>query len=349
MANPHQTVMPPISWPAVNYTGNPLDQEVSRMGNLHVLGQLRVEGGVDGAGPPALKNGTYYFVDTANGDDTLDGKTWLTAFKTVQHAVDTVVSYDIIFVSGAIAEAVVTPVDGASGAGDGPLYVRLISARNHGYPDGDEWTSGAAGSPNLILRARGWSVEGFNFRCPTATEAIRCLYSYTDALVYEDIVTCPNLAYDIQIKGCRFFWGLHAIGAYGVAFEYQIRNNIFEFVGVVGATGRAIRSVGVGYAAPYRWFITGNQFQDCAGFIDFSNVGANGCVIAGNILQGVGLVSSYAHKIDLGGGFGDSGNMITGNTLGGTYSIIGGYVKANANDNWFGNYVSTGISSAVPG
>ncbi len=57
---------------------------------------------------------------------------------------------------------------------------------------------------------------------------------------------------------------------------------------------------------------------------------------------------SKMESIDLSGGVGK--NSVYGNQLAGTYSVVGGYVSANANDSWFGNFadVSGGITQADP-
>jgi hypothetical protein len=85
--DPIKTVLSPIDWPSVSYEGNPLDQEVQRVGNLQVLGALQPVGGFIGAGAN-LPPGRVYYVDATNGNDSYDGKTWLTAFKSIQTAVN---------------------------------------------------------------------------------------------------------------------------------------------------------------------------------------------------------------------------------------------------------------------
>jgi len=88
MPNPHPTVLNPMTWPAVNVSGSPLDQEVQRVGNLDVNGQLRVSGGALGVGNMGLIPQNVWFVDDENGNDSNDGMCWNNAFKTIQRAVN---------------------------------------------------------------------------------------------------------------------------------------------------------------------------------------------------------------------------------------------------------------------
>jgi len=77
-----------MTWPAVNYAGNPLDLEVQRVGNLDVNGLLRVSGGALGVGGMDLIPGNCWFVDADDGDDNNDGRCWNNAFATIQTAVN---------------------------------------------------------------------------------------------------------------------------------------------------------------------------------------------------------------------------------------------------------------------
>jgi hypothetical protein len=85
--DPIKTVLSPINWPSVAFEGNPTDQEVSRVGNLQVLGALHPAGGVIGGGAN-LPPGRVFYVDATNGDDNNDGKTWLSAFASIQAGVN---------------------------------------------------------------------------------------------------------------------------------------------------------------------------------------------------------------------------------------------------------------------
>ena len=87
MPNPQGKVLSHIDWPPVPYEGNPQDMEVSRAGNLHVLGQLRVEGGIYGGGGGIIPGHAWY-VDDENGDDLNDGTCWASAFKTIQRGIN---------------------------------------------------------------------------------------------------------------------------------------------------------------------------------------------------------------------------------------------------------------------
>lgn len=78
----HKTVLSHIDWPTVSHEGNPKDLDVTRLGNLHVLGLLRAEGGMLGGSLPQIL-GTWFYVDPTSGNALNDGKTPLTAFASI--------------------------------------------------------------------------------------------------------------------------------------------------------------------------------------------------------------------------------------------------------------------------
>jgi hypothetical protein len=85
-----KTQLSSMSWPKVLVEGSPQDLEVTRFGNLHVLGLLRVDGGILGMGPDYIPSalGSFFYVDGTNGDDNNDGRSWGTAVATIQKALD---------------------------------------------------------------------------------------------------------------------------------------------------------------------------------------------------------------------------------------------------------------------
>src|SRR3990167_3337583 len=80
-------------------------------------GELRIEGAVVGALPS-----TSYFVDTVNGSDSNDGKSWSNAFATMDAAFDAVADHGRIYVIGDVREELLTPL--------GVQGVAIIGATN---------------------------------------------------------------------------------------------------------------------------------------------------------------------------------------------------------------------------
>ena len=279
--------------------------------------------------------GTKYYVDSVNGSDARDGKSWDQAFATIQAAVDVVDSYGWIFITGRFDESVVTPV---WNSGAGPENVKIVGMDGGPglYVNAPEWRSGGSSEDCLVVRGVGWSVERIKFRVPATASAIKNLHRYTDADVYD--ASSPNFAPNMVVSNCWFYGGgscLHGIELHGVAYYIEIVGNYFTLIHNAGATARAIKDAGVGWAAAREIHIGGNHFAECDGYIDFSGGGINAGWIHGNTLQ---VQNSYNSdpKIDLGGKYGE--NLVSGNYLGGEYTIVDGYVDGAAGDDWAGNF-----------
>ncbi len=294
------------------------------------------------------KPGTKWYVDSADGNDTVnDGQSWENAFKTIQQAVDSVSSRDSIFCRGSFSESVSTPTYGSGGAS----YVNIIGVTDIGNPFGCGWSSGAAASPCLIRRGVGWNVIGFKFSMSATGEGIRDLCIYNDALAYDG--TTGNIAIRGKVINCQFYGGAncgHGIRFYGVGYENEISDCYFSFIYNAGGTARAVLANDSSFAAAYRLIMKNNTFLECDGFIDMSTAGSSASVYTGNIFQGTGKSKTGNPKLNLGAAGGTVGNIVCQNMMGGTYSIAGGYRAAGAGDLWHGNYaaVAGGVTAANP-
>lgn len=279
--------------------------------------------------------GSKYFVDSVNGSDARDGTSWDQSFATIQAAVDVVNDYGWIFITGRFDESVVTPTWNA-GAGAENVKIVGMDGGPGDYPNTPEWRSGGSGEDCLVIRSVGWSVERVKFRVPVNAAAIKNLHRHTDADVYD--ASSPNFAPNMAISNCWFYGGAtgkYGIELWGVAYYLSIVGNYFTLIHEAGNTARAIKSAGSSFAAAREIHILYNHFAECDGYIDFSTHGINAGWIHGNTLQVQNAYNSDP-KIDLGGAFGE--NLVSGNYLGGSYTIADGYVDGAAGDDWAGNF-----------
>lgn len=106
----------------------------------------------------AAGGGITYFVDGDGGNDTYDGLTWATAFKTIDEAIGSVdghvLDYDTVYVRG--TDTFTETVSTGTAVG-----VKLI-----GVGDGKInplWTSEAVGESALTINGQNWEVRNFLF------------------------------------------------------------------------------------------------------------------------------------------------------------------------------------------
>jgi hypothetical protein len=90
-------------------------------------------------------------------------------------------------------------------------------------------------------------------------------------------------------------------------------------------------------AIPYRNHVSGNIFWDCDNGMIFP---CNGSVISGNVFQPTGYAYSMTQVLNttVQGNPGDD-NLVVGNYLPGSYTVVGGY-SGGAADVWLGNYAT---------
>lgn len=280
------------------------------------------------------RKGRAWFVDAAYGGDG-DGTSPKTAFATMGRAFDSLQSGDIIYFVGKITEQLVTPVQvfdvTVVGCGNRPRHADAS-------PAGSAYATATWAAPAIPVAAQalvrvlqqGWRFVNILFAGSAGCAAIELVRNAASGDGERD-------ASHAHIVGCRFA-GVNSTDSaikFGSASYTEIVNNArieqCDFQGC--ATAIKEHSAGL----QYRCQIVNNIF--------ISNT--NDVVLGGYFLHAIGNCMSLAPTacLVLSGGTGSS--QVHGNYLPGTYAA-GALYAAGTNDNWNGNYASTGLTAAVP-
>ena len=272
--------------------------------------------------------GTSYYVNGSTGSDTLNnGLSWASPLLTIAAAVALAVAGDTIYIYGtAFSEAVTCSVAGVRfiGVGTGPAQAT--------------WTAPTvAGSWCLKLNAAYCSV--FNIKIKPVI--------YTSSGVPSGIFLTSVASYT-RIVGNRF---QGQAGSYTAIYNdtpcdnVEISENEFLSMNTL-SQGKAIYGVdNSGVTAHSAWKIKNNTFNSCVQDI---NITGRTCLLEGNkhFINGLAADGTFGSAvttkaIDL-SGTGSGANVVTKNTLGGTYGLTL-YTPGATGDIWNGNY--TGIVS----
>lgn len=256
-------------------------------------------------------------------------------FLTMDAAFDQVGSGDTIFFKGNIKEQLTTPAGVFDvtivGCGNSPRHADAHTG-NNGY-SGATWKapdSPTASTPLLKVQQQGWRFANFLFgAAPAATPAVDLFRDGGAGDAERD-------ASHATFYGMRFDAGPIGIRANGGPAFIGVFNSLFR-----GQTTTAIaNTVGAGIGTNLCWQIQGNRFA--------SNVNHIVAPLSQAVIWGNSIGVFTTMGIDLNGGAGD--NQVVGNYLNGTYSIVGGYRRAAASDNWNGNFaaVTGGVTDADP-
>lgn len=274
--------------------------------------------------------GRAWFVNTADGTNG-NGRSPAQAFTTMQSAFNNLASGDIIYFVGKVTESLTTPVQvfDVTIVGCGNLPRTADSTPTGGNYAASSWTSAAAGTPALKIIQQGWRLINIFYTAPASAAAVQLFRDGGAGNAERD-------ASHANIVGCHFSGGQNHI-----EFNGGLTNVVITGCKFNGSTAAALKNTtGAGIGTNYIYTIAGNIFQGCASNIV---VPTNQASITGNT---IGAFTTSG--IDLSGGVGK--NSVFGNQLAGTYSVVGGYASANANDSWFGNFadVAGGITQADP-
>jgi len=278
--------------------------------------------------------GRAWFVDAAYGGNG-NGKSPKTAFSTMERAFDAVASGDIIYFVGKITEQLTTPANifdvTIVGCGNRPHHADAT-------PEGGNlaaatWAAPAtpvAATPLVRVIQQGWRFVNILFAGSAGCPSINFVRNAASGDDERD-------GSHGEVLGCRFA-GVASTDTgimFGATSYTEIVNNVLikgnDFQGI--ATAIDEHSAGL----QYRCQIVGNTF--------LSNT--NDVVVGGYFLHVIGNVMSLAPTgcLVLSGGTGSS--QVHGNYLPGTYAN-GTLYAPGTNDNWNGNYASTGVTAAVP-
>ena len=288
-------------------------------------GQVGVPGSTSPLGFRLHPDAIRMYVDSGHleASDNNDGTNPLAPKATVQAAIDSTLltPYSTIFVSGTVAEDVVTP-DYATG----PSYIQIIGGGVSRYSP--SWEGEDADTISLDMRAVGWRVSGFRFYGKTGASCVALRHTDTGA---------NDIAIRTIITDCYFdglTTGLRGIESHG-CYDVWIVNNTFKLWNNVGNTAIGMEVLTTPLAIPYRNHITGNVFEDSDNGMAWES---NGSLFYGNFVKPVGYAYSMviAFQSSVVANPGDD-NLVVGNYFGGDYSLAGGY-RGGAADEWFGNF-----------
>lgn len=313
----------PVAGPAPAFAQNTLNYAEQGGATWVVDGELLIQGASAGA-----RIGKTYKVDSNASacSNSYNGKSWTAGLNnsgpwcTVAYALTQVADYDTILVKGNISEAVTAPV--------GTDYIKILGAS--GVPRAVKWTSPTAGSPMITCNGQGLEVAGFKFEATTTGSAVK-LVRNTD----QTVANCDSA----RIHDNEFWTGKTGIELSGAPHNVRIWANYFQNMRVTGGAGIYVSSQAVD--VPRRAVIANNYFS---GNITHLLGAFADTLITGNHLLSAAAGNSTTTKIDLRNGF---NNFVSDNFLGGTYSNAGGYY-AGTSDEWIGNLVAGGLTTANP-
>ena len=276
---------------------------------------------------PIAGAGEIWHVD--NGATTGgDGKSWDTAFDTIQEAVTACSAGDVIYVQGTTTdydEAVTCTKDRITFIGIG-----------FGVECGG-WNADADATCLTLSGAKGSKVFGFLFRSDGATSGCAIDISETVANDSDSI----EIAYNVfKSTGTTAKYGIKANGCPGYV---KIYNNHFTWL------DEAISCTSAPNTSATGWEIIDNYFSDkCTKGIYMP---LRRCLIKGNAFS---TMTTACDTVGYAATNGDYNN-VHGNWFGGSYSQA--VYQAQTNDDWAGNYsmdtaetevADNGITIAVP-
>lgn len=317
-------------------------------------GQFGVAGSDAPLGVRQVSAGYVLYVDADHPDasDNNDGWNPNAPLATIQEAVDKLTTINARVVAAGTPHeppAVNSIIVVAPGTYDenividanDPDYCTILGGGNGRYPVILAPTTGDA----ITCDAYGWRFEGLHFQPADGAAGIKLTR------------VSGSGAEGTVIEGCFFNGGWDGTG-FGVELNGAPAN-----VSIIGcrfaefaATGACITVTDTSTADPYQTHIIGCTFQECDEYIAREVAGGWNqtlicqCVFADATHNAAfpGGADGTDMFIDLRGGS-VGYNVVCDNTLGGTYSNVGGYY-AGTGDAWHGNRANLagGITQNVP-
>ena len=314
-----------------HFDGNKNLRRGSRNASDSILPEI-----LNNLGGPKLYSQILY-VDGDKADNG-DGSSWENAFNSMESAINVVQDYGLIVLRGSLTESIATLNYLFS-----PSYVTIVGVGGGGgNAMAPYWEPAAVGSPCIILNAVGWQLYNIKFAS---------IAGHTSALVKPQVILASDyIGIRTKIAGCTFHGNedaTYGIDLFGAPYEVIIDNCNFSFFHNAGGTAKCITSSDSSYALAYRLQVKNCTFIESDAFLDLITArGANAALIKDNVFQGTGK-AGYANlpKLNLGSG---DGNIVVGNSFGGTYSKAGGYTPgAGGTDNWAGNTSPDSVNVAT--
>ncbi len=296
----------------------------------------RVADGAEGDAELTLEiadPGRYWYVDTANGSDTNNGRSWDAPFLTMNKAFLSLASSDTVFFRGKVKEQLTTPVQvfdvTVVGASNRP---RHADSTPSGGQSGASWQLPDTPTtvPLVKVLQQGWRFVNVLFVGPTDAAAVQLFRDGGAGNAERD-------ASHAEFVNCRFASGKNAIedsgGCYNVGVFDCDFHDLTDYV--------IVSTVGAGIGLCYRWQVKRNRFMDCAKWIDYPGSGKEWEI------QDNTVVKITTPGIDTSGGAG--GNVVTGNKFdiaAADFDPVGGFT-ADATDVW-SNTLLDAIETGVP-
>lgn len=275
--------------------------------------------------------GTIHYVDAYGGADGSNGRSWDSAMLTMGEAFDRVASGDTIYFKGNVTEQLSTPVQvfDVSIVGVGPKP-RHVDSAPVGGESGASWRppgSPAATTPLLKIQQQGWNLVNFLMDGPSDAASVQL---FRDGGAGDD----ERDASHATLLGMKIVNGSIGVQDSGGCGQFLLEDCEF-----FNNTTDLAHTTGAGIGQPWLY----STIRRCR-----FRAGTNGVILPtqGTVIEGCHFAAGYTEKIDLSGGVGS--NIVgPGNALGGTYSNAGGYT-AGTNDDWVGNFIAGGVTTADP-
>jgi hypothetical protein len=284
-----------------------------------------------------------FYVDSghANANDDNLGTDSEYPLATIQELIDrstgastnvaaVLADYDIVYVSGTVAEDVTT-----GDYTEMPSYVQVIGVGPSGYSPA--WEGADANTISLDLRCVGWRISNFRFYGKTGASCVELRHTDSGA---------NDIAIRTVIDNCLFdglTTGLRGIGTHG-CYDVWIVDCTFQLWNNAGNTAVGIETLTTPLAIPYRNHLVNCVFWDSDNGAIFEQ---NGGEVVGCMFQPTGYAYAMVQVLNTSvvANPGDD-NVVHGNTFPGDYSIAGGY-RPGAADAWLGNWADDTAEAEV--
>lgn len=278
--------------------------------------------------------GTVWYVDTVNGSNSYSGDSWQQAKLTMAATLALVGSGDTIFFVGRVKEQVTTPVNvfdvSIVGMAQRPRHADASPAGGNQSAQWQAPDSPTATTPLIKVLQQGWHFENMLMDAPSDAACVQLFRNGGAGDLERD-------ASHASFKGIRFVGGDTGIEDSGGVGHVLVDDCEFHDL------TNGIKSVtGAGIGQPLlRSTIRNCRFRSNTNHVVSASQEAH---IIDNVFGSFTTVG-----INLAGGVGK--NVVCRNALSGTYSSVGGYTVAAADDEWGGNYNSLtgGVTAADPG
>lgn len=255
------------------------------------------------------RGGNVFYVDGTNGSDGANGKSWKTARKTIQAAVDLCGSNDTVFIAaheitagdtdpGSYAETIIIPVEDS-----GLALIGVGTGRVQGGLPQIKPGTGTAGDAILTIRAPGCLIANLGFNGVKSADSTQLLVG-----ILLDDNNSTKTAFGTTIMGCHFkncAGTTVTNGATGGAITWSSSGNAWQ---VLISGNRFYKNVcdvcliGTSVSVPQDVVIEDNIFSgpasvsDCNLFLKGGGSGMNGVIIRNNVFTAMPALSAGSIK-----------------------------------------------------